>query len=93
MTTEESRIVNRLCPSLRAICEMEIARGNRVCEVWEGEWPRPNSVFVMLEHPFARRYDEFSDLEFSQLNDPHYWGDDYSVENGRLILACRFVFR
>ena len=90
LTASETRIVQRLGSSLGAICALEIARGNRVCEVWEGDWPRPDAVFVRLEKPFARIYDEFPDLKFCQCNDPHYWKHDYSAQDGRLILACGF---
>jgi len=81
-------VVGRLHPSLRAILQLELARGNKVVEVTQSDWPRPDSLFVCLNFSFGRRYEEFGEAQFFALQDPRYWGDQYSVEEGLQILAC-----
>jgi len=79
-----------LHPSLLRILMLELAHENEVVEVTRSNWPQPNSLFVCLASPFQRRYYEVEEAQFHAPHDPHYWGDEYSVDQGQQIVACRY---
>lgn len=89
VVSNEKQLPN-LHPSLQRILMLELARANEVVEVTRSDWPQPNSLFVYLSLPFQRRYGEMKEAQFYALHDPHYWGDEYSVDQGQQILACRY---
>ncbi len=82
-------VVGRLEPALRAILELELARENEVVAVGHSDNPRAHEVIVCLKFSFGRRTDEFEGMRFRRITSPDDgWKDEYSVDEGRQILAC-----
>lgn len=64
-------------PALRAMLDAELAAGNRVREVGR-EFPERGSILVQLQQPFkARPAVVPPGVEHIQLNDPHWWMDEF----------------
>ena len=81
--------LEQLCQPLRALLDAELAAGNRVVETSTG-WPKPASVFVMLEKPFKARPPALpGGVIYNDVNDPHWWKADYFHEATGHGLACR----
>ncbi|WP_426304599.1 hypothetical protein ACN9MJ_17355 [Acidovorax facilis] len=40
--------------------------------------------------PFAKAYPTGPDVEFTAIEDRHYWKSEYNLEGGRQTLACGF---
>jgi hypothetical protein len=78
----------RLSPLIEEILKEEISLGNNIVESSNG-WPERESTFILLEKPFRKRY-EISNLEYLNLNDPHYWKEEYTDLKYKQTLACRF---
>lgn len=77
-----------LAPPLRQILEHELASGNRIAEVLA--WPPRFSLLVILEHPFTKDYPSQDGIEFSEVNDIHYWKAQYAHTQAMHALACGF---
>lgn len=73
---------------LMAILREEIAAGNQVVEV--AAWPPRCRLFVLLAHPFHRRYETGTDIVHTELKDTHYWPEDYSTTDRSECLASGF---
>ena len=79
-----------LHPGLKKILEGEIAAGNEIAETGGG-WPDANSVFVRLRHPFRTHPSPLPEgVQYTELNDPHWWKAEFSSRSPRHILACSF---
>ena len=74
--------------SIKAILNSEIAQGNRVVESSKG-WPEKESTLIILEKPFHEKYG-IDNLEYRDINDPHYWKEEYNDKNNMQTIACRF---
>jgi len=77
-----------LSQSLKEILTAEIIYGNKVIETSEC-WPKANSIIIFLEKPFHKIYSLYN-IEFKEINDPHYWKSEYYDNLSEQILACRF---
>lgn len=75
-------------PSIKLILEQELALGNTIIETNEG-WPKEKSTFILLKNPFHKKY-SLLNLKFRELNDPHYWKEEYQDEDNLQTIACRF---
>jgi RimJ/RimL family protein N-acetyltransferase len=76
-----------LHPALQAILRAEIAAGNEVAETGGG-WPDGDSVFVRLRQPFHTRPSVLPEgVQYTELNDPHWWKAEFSTRSPRHILA------
>ena len=74
--------------SIKVILNSEIAQGNRVVESSKG-WPEKESTLIILEKPFHEKY-RIDNLEYRDINDPHYWKEAYNDKNNMQTIACRF---
>lgn len=77
-----------MAPTLQAILEAELARGNAIVSV--GDWPPTCRLFVMLARPFAKRYRTPPGIAYTEPKDPHYWRAEYALEGGAECLAGGF---
>lgn len=68
------QLIGRLSPAIFEILIAELKRGNRIVET-SLKWP-VRGVFVMLRSDFGQNYQK-AGLEFTELNDPHYWRNQY----------------
>lgn len=73
---------------IETILKAEIAQGNRIVESSKG-WPEKESTLIILERPFHKKY-SIDNLEYREINDPHYWKEEYSDNNNKQTIACRF---
>ncbi|MBK1877086.1 hypothetical protein [Pelagicoccus mobilis] len=88
MVDQMIALLDEFAPELKAILQAEIKEGNKISEVSKG-WPETNSIFVQTSRPFKKRYDE-PKIEYKNLNDPHYWKEEYTTKNKRNLLVCPF---
>lgn len=70
------------------ILNQEIELGNEIIETSKG-WPDDKTIIVFLKKPFKRKY-SFEDVEYRDINDPHYWRAEYVDIITNHVLACRF---
>ncbi|CAN7472769.1 hypothetical protein LJR189_003142 [Acidovorax delafieldii] len=45
---------------------------------------------MILRLPFATAYPTGPGVEFTAIEDRHYWKSEYNLEGGRQTLACGF---
>ena len=86
MDQVDTERIERLCPALRAIVNAEIRAGNRVVETWEG-W----GFVIMLAAPFVQRHIcDSNEIQYRDVDDPHYWKSEYNCAAHGQTVACRF---
>jgi hypothetical protein len=91
MQMVNSNTIMKLEGKLKEILELELKAGNTVEETYEGDWPLPNSIIVFLGKPFITPIQRnLPNIEFRNINDPHYWKAEYSDKSNRMWLCCRF---
>ena len=82
--------IEQLEGHLMKILQSELADGNKVVETAAG-WPTLETIIVFLEKPFQNSYDtENNEVDYFEVNDPHYWKAEYRNKNNNQVLACRF---
>ncbi len=86
MTTEEH--ISNFSLTLTKILNQEIELGNKIVETSTG-WSEENTIIVFLGKPFKADY-EFENIEYRDINDPHYWKAEYYDKSTNHILACKF---
>lgn len=80
-----------LCCELRVLLEAELAAGNRVAETSRG-WPLPDSIWVLLVAPFHNTPEQLPPgVRLVDVNDPHWWKQEYKHLASGSVLACRYV--
>ena len=77
-----------LSSPLKEILNTELILGNSVIETSIG-WPGAKSLIIFLEKPFHRIYN-VPNIDFTEINDPHYWKSQYFDSQNGQILACCF---
>jgi hypothetical protein len=77
-----------MTPTLQLILDAEIALGNTVAEV--SAWPPKCHLFVLLKRPFHNQYVTSAGVEFSEVDDSHYWKAEYRASGSEEVLACGF---
>lgn len=82
------QVLAALAAPLRAILEAELARGNVIDEV--SDWPPHCELIIILRRPFAMAYPTEAGVEFTAIEDRHYWKSEYNLDGGRQTLACGF---
>lgn len=73
---------------LNEILESELKAGNEIVETSEG-WPEKKTIMVFLGRPFLKEYHKLN-VEFREINDPHWWKSEYFDKSSKHILACKF---
>lgn len=73
---------------LTKILIQEIENGNEIVETYKG-WPNQNTIIVILKKPFIKEY-KIKNIEFRNVNDIHYWKDEYFDSSTNHLLACKF---
>lgn len=81
-------VLESLAAGLKEILLAEVAAGNKIFDVLTG-WPEPDSILVMLRHPFKKKHDK-TGIKYKQLHDPHYWNEEYSSNAPVQLLVCPF---
>jgi hypothetical protein len=83
----QEHIVN-LSDSLKEILDSELKAGNKIVETSKG-WPEKETVIVFLGHPFFNEYKR-PNVEFREINDPHWWKSEYFDKSSKHVLACKY---
>ncbi len=86
MKTQEH--IDNFSSTLTKILVSEIMNGNEIVETSKG-WPNANTIIVYLKKPFIDNY-EIDNIEYRNINDPHYWKAEYFDNQTNHILACGF---
>ncbi|QQB73155.1 hypothetical protein I6H56_07460 [Fusobacterium canifelinum] len=80
MTSELNKILNK-----------ELKSGNKIKEIWKGKWGKENILFILLEKPFKTTVQKnLKEISFNNINDRHYWKDEYYDKKNHILLACSF---
>lgn len=78
----------QVSPAIKKILEKELKGGNTIAETSKG-WSSENSLLIILQNPFQKRY-RWTGLEYTHVNDPHYWKEEYLDKKNSQTLACKF---
>jgi len=77
-----------ISPLIEKILKSELNRGNSIVESSKG-WPERKSTLIILKLPFHKKY-TFENIEYKDINDPHYWKEEYYDKDFLQTIACRF---
>lgn len=86
MTTQEH--IDNFSWTLTKILNQEIELGNEIVETSKG-WPDENTIIILLKKPFTTEY-QLDNIEYRNIEDPHYWKAEYFDNSKNHVLACRF---
>ena len=86
MITQEH--IDNFSLTLKEILNREIDLGNEIIETSKG-WPDGNAIIIFLKNPFVNEY-EIINVEYRNIDDPHYWKAEYFDSSTKHILACKF---
>jgi hypothetical protein len=89
LTQVNPQDIEELCSELKKLLDAELSAGNEIVETWRG-WPKPESIGVMLSHPFKEKHEVIPSVVFREIDDRHWWKAEYYFEPRNHILACRF---
>ncbi len=76
-----------VCPEIRALLESELAAGNKIAYV-DRALSDPNAELVMLAKPFLTVPSPDARIKRVEVNDPHWWGTEYTCLLHHHQLAC-----
>lgn len=83
--------IRKFSGKLNEILDLELKAGNRIVETYEGDWPYPNSIMIFIDKPFKTPIQRnLENIEFHNINDPHYWKAEYFDKNNNMWLCCKF---
>ena len=84
---ENTKITGRL----KEILEKELSAGNKICEIYEGDWPEKEAVMIFLSKPFKTPIQHnIPNIRYTLINDPHYWKAEYADLTNNVHLFCNF---
>jgi hypothetical protein len=86
MKTQEH--IDHFSTTLTKILEREIRLGNQIVETSKG-WPKEETIIIFLRKPFIDNYKN-DNIEYRNMDDPHYWKAAYFDKITNHILACKF---
>ena len=86
MTTQEH--IDDFSSTLKKILTQEVELGNEIIETSIG-WPDEKTIIIFLKRPFLEHY-TFENVEFRNVDDPHYWKAEYVDHSTKHVLACKF---
>ena len=78
----------KMAEPLQRILDAELAKGNEIVEV--ADWPPKCRLLVILRSRFHDDYLPLAEVEYAEINDPHYWQAEYDFRGGQQTLACGF---
>jgi hypothetical protein len=90
----DQNVVNTFVGVLKTILEMELKAGNKIVETYESKdskFPMPNATMIFLGQSFITPIQEnLPNIEFRNINDPHYWKAEYFDKENIQFLCCGF---
>jgi hypothetical protein len=86
---KEKEITARLSGPIAEILALELASGNQIVEASD-DWPTEKAN-IWLKNEFAKDYRTlYPGLNYTYVNDPHYWRDQYYDAENQEFIAVRF---
>lgn len=73
---------------LTEILNQEVKLGNEIVETSKG-WPDEKTIIIFLKKPFINEY-QLENVEYRNIDDPHYWKAEYVDHSTKHVLACKF---
>jgi hypothetical protein len=90
----DQKVVNGFIGVLKTILELELKAGNKIVETYESKdskFPMPNATMIFLGQSFITPIQEnLPNIEFRNINDPHYWKAEYFDKENIQFLCCGF---
>ena len=86
MTTQEH--IDNYSSTLTEILSQEVELGNEIVETSKG-WPEEKTIIIFLKKPFIAEY-RLENVEYRNVDDPHYWKAEYVDHSTKHVLACKF---
>jgi len=86
MKTQEH--IDNYSSTLTKILNQEVELGNEIVETSKG-WPDEKTILIFLKKPFMAKY-TFENVEYRNVDDPHYWKAEYVDHSTKHVLACGF---
>jgi hypothetical protein len=80
--------IDNYSSTLTEILNQEVELGNEIEETSKG-WPDEKTIIIFLKKPFIAQY-KFENVEYRNINDPHYWKAEYEDHLTKHLLACKF---
>lgn len=80
-----------LAGPLANLLEQELKAGNEIKENWQGNWPFKETKVIFLRKPFLLPIQHnLPNIEFRNINDIHFWKDEYYDTKYEEMLVCGF---
>ena len=90
----DDNVVKKFRGALKHILELELKAGNTIVETYESKdssFPMPDATMIFLGKPFQTPIQsDLKNIEYRDINDPHYWKAEYFDEENRQFLCCKF---
>jgi hypothetical protein len=90
----DQNVVNGFVGVLKTILELELKAGNKIAETYESKdskFPMPNATMIFLKQSFKTPVQKnLENIEFRDINDPHYWKAEYFDKENIQFLCCGF---
>ena len=91
MIVINEKIVAKFHGELEKVINAELIAGNIIVETWSGNWPYDNVDVVSLQFPFRTPIkNDIVNIDFHDINDPHFWKAEYYDHENNLLLICKF---
>lgn len=90
----DDKVVKSFKGVLKDILELELRAGNKIMETYESKdssFPMRNATIISLDKPFGTPIrNDLANIEYRDINDPHYRKAEYFDEANRQFLCCKF---
>ncbi|MDV3425858.1 MAG: hypothetical protein LIR50_01040 [Bacillota bacterium] len=91
MELVDNKVIEKFSGELKKILELELMAGNRIQKTFQGDWPLPDSIMIILNKPFKLPIQKnLKNIEFCNINDPNYWKAHYFDCENKQYLCCGF---
>ena len=81
--------LSKLNNELEKILYSELKEGNKIREISVGGFGDEEHLFIFLDKPFTSKI-EISNVKYKEINDPHYWKEEYTDLKNKQTVACYF---
>ena len=87
----ENNNLYKLSYELEQILYCELKAGNIIREISVGGFANENHLFIFLNDSFISKAIKNSEnIEYIEVNDPHYWKAEYTDLKNNQTIACPF---
>jgi len=89
----DKELINALSIEMKEILENELEAGNEIIETWRGRFTNDSNdhIYIFLKYPFKAKIQyNLKGITYIEINDRHYWKAQYTDEENRETIACKF---